>query len=86
MVTFTEDVLSVLNLIAGAYIENLSVICVVVGLKTNDYGTNRILHHTIGLPVLSQEMSCFQTVTCYQGRTIIDSYLMNVENVFKFDL
>ncbi|KAM0050536.1 putative pyruvate decarboxylase [Helianthus debilis subsp. tardiflorus] len=25
-----------------------------------------ILHHTIELPDLSQELRCFQTVTCYQ--------------------
>ncbi|CAI9107007.1 OLC1v1006271C1 [Oldenlandia corymbosa var. corymbosa] len=38
-----------------------------LGPNTNDYGTNRILHHTIGLPDFSQELSCFQTVTCYQA-------------------
>ncbi|RLN23752.1 pyruvate decarboxylase 1-like [Panicum miliaceum] len=32
----------------------------------NDYGSNRILHHTIGLPDFTQELRCFQTVTCYQ--------------------
>ncbi|CAN0927601.1 Pyruvate decarboxylase 1, partial [Linum grandiflorum] len=29
--------------------------------------TNRILHHTIGLPDFSQELRCFQTITCYQA-------------------
>ncbi|GFZ13316.1 thiamine pyrophosphate dependent pyruvate decarboxylase family protein [Actinidia rufa] len=67
VVTFTVGGLSVLNAIAGAYSENLPVICVVGGPNTNDYGTNRILHHTIGLPDFSQEMRCFQTVTCYQA-------------------
>lgn len=61
--------ISVLNAIAGAYSENLPVICIVGGPNTNDYGTNRILHHTIGLPDFSQELRCFQTVTyCYQVR------------------
>ncbi|RYR04734.1 hypothetical protein Ahy_B06g084516 isoform C [Arachis hypogaea] len=29
--------------------------------------TNRILHHTIGLPDFTQGLRCFQTVTCYQA-------------------
>jgi pyruvate decarboxylase len=66
VVTFTVGGLSIINAIAGAYSENLPVICIVGGPNTNDYGTNRILHHTIGLPDFSQELRCFQTVTCYQ--------------------
>ncbi|PQQ11755.1 hypothetical protein Pyn_02619 [Prunus yedoensis var. nudiflora] len=67
VVTFTVGGLSVLNAIAGAYSENLPVICIVGGPNTNDYGTNRILHHTIGLADFSQELRCFQTVTCFQA-------------------
>ncbi|CAN6467383.1 unnamed protein product [Victoria cruziana] len=67
VVTFTVGGLSVLNAIAGAYSENLPVICIVGGPNSNDYGTNRILHHTIGLSDFSQELRCFQTVTCYQA-------------------
>lgn len=67
-VTFTVGGLSVLNAIAGAYSENLPVVCIVGGPNSNDYGTNRILHHTIGLPDFSQELRCFQTITCYQVR------------------
>ncbi|KAI9198709.1 hypothetical protein LWI28_020959 [Acer negundo] len=67
VVTFTVGGLSVLNAIAGAYSENLPVICIVGGPNTNDYGTNRILHHTIGLPDFSQELRCFQTITCSQA-------------------
>ncbi|KAI7999031.1 Pyruvate decarboxylase 1 [Camellia lanceoleosa] len=67
VVTFTVGGLSVINAIAGAYSENLPVICIVGGPNSNDYGTNRILHHTIGLPDFSQELRCFQTVTCYQA-------------------
>ncbi|CAN1810490.1 Pyruvate decarboxylase 1 [Linum perenne] len=66
-VTFTVGGLSVLNAIAGAYSENLPVICIVGGPNSNDYGTNRILHHTIGLADFSQELRCFQAVTCYQA-------------------
>ncbi|RWV86873.1 hypothetical protein GW17_00051177 [Ensete ventricosum] len=46
---------------------NLPIICIVGGPNSNDYGTNRILHHTIGLPDFSQELRCFQTVTCHQA-------------------
>ena len=53
VVTFTVSGLSVLNAIARAYSENLPVICIVSGPNSNDYGTNRILHHTIGLPDFS---------------------------------
>ncbi|KAM3373950.1 pyruvate decarboxylase 2-like [Capsicum galapagoense] len=67
VVTFTVGGLSVINAIGGAYSENLPIICIVGGPNTNDYGTNRILHHTIGLPDFSQELRCFQTVTCYQA-------------------
>lgn len=66
VVTFTVGGLSILNAIAGAYSENLPVICIVGGPNSNDYGTNRILHHTIGLPDFSQELQCFQTITCFQ--------------------
>lgn len=67
VVTFTVGGLSVLNAIAGAYSENLPLICIVGGPNSNDYGTNRILHHTIGLPDFSQELRCFQNVTCFQA-------------------
>ncbi|XP_070023942.1 pyruvate decarboxylase 1 [Nicotiana sylvestris] len=67
VVTFTVGGLSVLNAIAGAYSENLPLICIVGGPNSNDYGTNRILHHTIGVPDFSQELRCFQTVTCTQA-------------------
>ncbi|XP_042411390.1 pyruvate decarboxylase 1-like [Zingiber officinale] len=67
VVTFTVGGLSVLNAIAGAYSENLPLICIVGGPNSNDYGTNRVLHHTVGLPDFSQELRCFQTVTCFQA-------------------
>jgi pyruvate decarboxylase len=66
VVTFTVGGLSVINAIAGAYSENLPVICLVGGPNSNDYGTNHILHHTLGLPDFSQEYRCFKEVTCAQ--------------------
>ncbi|XP_047316428.1 pyruvate decarboxylase 2 [Impatiens glandulifera] len=67
VVTFTVGGLSVINAIAGAYSENLPVICIVGGPNSNDYGTNRVLHHTIGIADFTQELRCFQTVTCNQA-------------------
>jgi pyruvate decarboxylase len=69
-VTFTVGGLSAINGVAGAFSENLPVVCIVGGPNSNDYGSNRILHHTIGLSDFTQELRCFQTVTCYQVRVI----------------
>ncbi|KAM6576418.1 hypothetical protein CsatB_028255 [Cannabis sativa] len=67
VVTFTVGGLSVMNAIAGAYSEDLPVICIVGGPNSNDYGANnRILHHSIGLADFSQELKCFQQITCQQ--------------------
>lgn len=87
VVTFTVGGLSVINAIAGAYSENLPVLCIVGGPNSNDYGTNRILHHTIGLPDFSQELRCFQAVTCHQVQLISVSCICDLylQNVFLFD-
>jgi pyruvate decarboxylase len=83
VVTFTVGGLSVLNAIAGAYSENLPVICIVGGPNTNDFGTNRILHHTIGLPDFSQELQCFKPVTCFQvSKTCISIFLEYLQHNF----
>lgn len=76
-VTFTVGGLSVINAIAGAYSENLPVICIVGGPNSNDFGTNRILHHTIGEPDFGQEYRCFQQVTCAQVCTV-QSYQFSI--------
>ncbi|KAK3433415.1 hypothetical protein EUGRSUZ_D01319 [Eucalyptus grandis] len=67
VVPFMVGGLSVLNAIAGAYSENLPVICIVGGPDSNEYGTSRILHRTIGLPDFSLELRCFQSITCTQA-------------------
>ncbi|KAF7803350.1 pyruvate decarboxylase 1 [Senna tora] len=77
VVTFTVGGLSVLNAIAGANSENLPVICIVGGPNSNDYGTNRILHHTIGLPDFTQELQCFKTVTCFQASFVFEIAVVN---------
>ncbi|KAL0398501.1 UNVERIFIED_CONTAM: Pyruvate decarboxylase 1 [Sesamum radiatum] len=72
VVTFTVGGLSVLNAIAGAYSENLPVICIVGGPNSNDYGLIEFWHHTIGLPDFTQELRCFQTITCTQLLITLD--------------
>ncbi|KAK9806019.1 hypothetical protein WJX73_005930 [Symbiochloris irregularis] len=66
VVTFTVGGLSVINAIAGALSENLAVIVITGGPNSNDYGTNRILHHTTGFADFHQEARCFKEVTCAQ--------------------
>ena len=66
MVTFTVGGLSAINAVAGAYSESLPLIVITGGPNSNDYGTNRILHHTIGLPNFHQEAACFKEVTAAQ--------------------
>ncbi|KAI4331616.1 hypothetical protein MLD38_029790 [Melastoma candidum] len=67
VVTFTVGGLSVINTITCTYSENLLAACIVGGWNSNDYRTNRILHHTIGLPNLSQELRCFRTINCQRA-------------------
>jgi pyruvate decarboxylase len=62
-VTFMVGGLSVINAVAGAYSDDLPVIVVSGGPNSNDYGTNRILHHTIGLAEKRQPVKMFEQVT-----------------------
>ncbi|KAF8402611.1 hypothetical protein HHK36_010700 [Tetracentron sinense] len=75
-VTFTVGGFSVLNAIAGAYSENLPAICIVGAPNSNDYGSSHILHHTIGLSDFTQELRCFQNVTCYQVYFILFCFFL----------
>lgn len=79
VVTFIVGGLSVINAIVEAYSENLTVICIVGGPNSNDYGSNRILHHTIGLADFSQEPRCFQIVTCHQVSHVLHKSFMHMQ-------
>eukprot|EP00741_Cyanophora_paradoxa_P001692 tig00000498_g1642.t1 len=61
--TFTVGGLSLINAVAGAYSEDLPLICISGGPNTNDFSTNRIIHHTTGLPNRNQQYEMFKTVT-----------------------
>ena len=57
-VTFTVGGLSVINAIAGAMSEHLPVVCLTGCPNSNDFGGDKILHHTIGEVDFSQELRC----------------------------
>ena len=67
--TFTVGGLSLINAIAGAASESLPVICITGGPNSNDSGTNRVLHHTIGSSEsFAQEMEAFRPFVCKATR------------------
>eukprot|EP00741_Cyanophora_paradoxa_P005939 tig00000949_g5757.t1 len=63
VVTFSVGGLSVVNAVAGAYSDHLPLIVISGGPNSNDFQTNRILHHTIGLPDCNQQYRIFREVT-----------------------
>ncbi|CAK0787699.1 hypothetical protein CVIRNUC_010921 [Coccomyxa viridis] len=64
VVTFTVGGLSAINAVAGAMSEHLPVICITGIPNSNDFSGDKILHHTIGNIDFSQELRCFEQVTC----------------------
>jgi len=67
VVTFTVGGLSAINAVAGAYAENLPLICIVGGPNSNDFSSGRTIHHTIGKKgSFMQELEAFRHVTCEQ--------------------
>jgi len=66
VVTFTVGGLSALNAVAGAYSEDLPLIVISGTPNSNDYSSNRILHHTIGLPDFNQQLRAMKEFTCCQ--------------------
>lgn len=56
-----------LGLLAGAYAEDLPLICITGGPNSNDFASNRLLHHTLGKKFdFLQEYEAFKQVTCEQ--------------------
>lgn len=49
IVTFTVGGLSIVNAVGGAYSDDLPLILISGGPNSNDFASDRILHHTIGL-------------------------------------
>ncbi|KAK9866227.1 hypothetical protein WJX84_010850 [Apatococcus fuscideae] len=67
VVTFMVGGLSIANAIAGAYAENVPVILITGCPNSNDFSSNRILHHTLGLTDFQQELRMLREITCHQA-------------------
>uniref|UniRef100_A0A7S0YE52 pyruvate decarboxylase n=1 Tax=Polytomella parva TaxID=51329 RepID=A0A7S0YE52_9CHLO len=66
-VTFCVGGFSVINAVAGAYSEDLPLVCISGGPNSNDFSSNHVLHHTIGLSNdYGQQLRAFREVTCCQ--------------------
>lgn len=64
VVTFTVGGLSLINAVAGAYAEALPLIVLSGAPNSNDYASDRVLHHTIGLSEdFDQQRQAFKAVT-----------------------
>jgi len=67
VVTFTVGGLSAINAVAGAFAENIPVICITGGPNSNDYVGSKTIHHTTGEDGnFMQELECLKQVTCEQ--------------------
>ena len=64
VVTFSVGALSAFDAIGGAYAENLPVILIVGAPNSNDYGTNHLLHHTLGTHDFSYQLEMAKHITC----------------------
>ncbi|WIA21682.1 hypothetical protein OEZ85_000852 [Tetradesmus obliquus] len=62
--TYCVGGLSLINACAGCYSEDLPVIFISGGPNSNDFSANHVIHHTIGLPDLTQQYRAFKEVTC----------------------
>lgn len=68
VITYMVGSLSLINAIAGAYSENLKLIVISGGLKSTDYGTDKLIHHSIGKRDKDQPSRMFSEVTCASVR------------------
>jgi pyruvate decarboxylase len=64
VVTFSVGALSAFNAIGGAYAENLAVILISGAPNTNDIGSDRLLHHTLGNTDYSYQLKIAKKLTC----------------------
>ncbi|QCE34863.1 alpha-keto acid decarboxylase family protein [Acetobacteraceae bacterium] len=65
VVTYTVGAISAMNsALAGAYAENLPVLCISGAPNSNEYGSGHILHHTIGKPEFTQQLEMVKPITC----------------------
>jgi len=79
VVTFTVGGLSAINAVAGAASDDLPLIVVSGAPNSNDFGSERVLHHTVGLSDFSQQTQCFKQICCHS--TIIKSVELGASKV-----
>lgn len=60
VVTFTVGGLSAINAVAGAYSDDLPLIMISGSPNSNDFASDRVLHHTIGLIDRRQQINMFK--------------------------
>jgi TPP-dependent 2-oxoacid decarboxylase len=63
VVTYMVGGLSVINAVAGAYSDDIPLLCISGGPNTHDSADRHLLHHTIGETELYQSSMCFKPVT-----------------------
>ncbi|MXV43507.1 pyruvate decarboxylase [Saccharibacter sp. 17.LH.SD] len=63
IVTFSVGAISAMNGIGSAYAENLPVILISGAPNSNDHGSGRILHHTIGTTSYNYQLEMVRHVT-----------------------
>lgn len=69
VVTFTVGGLSAVNGVAGAYSDDLPLILVSGGPNSNDYASDRVLHHTIGEIDRRQALEVYRHVVADAGQS-----------------
>jgi len=71
VVTFTVGGLSAINAVAGAFSDDIPLVVISGGPNSNDFGSERVLHHTIGRTDFGQQLECFKQFCCFS--TVIKS-------------
>lgn len=64
VVTFSVGAISAMNGLGSAYAENLPIIVISGGPNTNDIGSGRVIHHTIGTTTYHYQVEMVRHVTC----------------------
>lgn len=68
VVTHMVGSLSIINAVAGAYSENLKVIIIHGSLRSGEYQSGKLLHHTLGKRDKEESLRIYKEVTCASVR------------------
>lgn len=77
LVTFTVGGLSAVNGEAGAYSDDLPLILVSGAPNSNDFASDRVLHHTIGEMDRRQALEVYQHVVADAGQSLTSILLVD---------